>query len=142
MKARKSVEGEMPKDAAPGESREGWPEEAGGSREPDAHREKPDPPDGTEEKRPQGKVSHRKSRRKQRPARGELAYGKPKDTETGESRRSRPKGRTEEAMPGASRESRPTKSLRRDSRPCEIVNEKTPETRVSGVFVLNCSIYL
>ena len=61
MKARKSVEGETPKDAAPGESREGWPEEAGGSREPDAHREKPDPPDGPEEKRP---------------ARGRLATGR------------------------------------------------------------------
>ena len=76
MKARKSVEGETPKDAAPGESREGWPEEAGGSREPDAHREKPDPPDGPEDAAPRkGKVGHRKSRRKQRPARGELAYG-------------------------------------------------------------------
>jgi hypothetical protein len=142
MKARKSVEGKTPKDAAPGENREGWPEEAGGSREPDAHREEPDPPDGPEEKRPQGKVDHRKSRRKQRPARGELAYGKPKDTEAGESRRSRPKGRTEEAMPGESRESRPTESLRRESRPCEIVNEKTPVTRVAGVFVLSRNFYL
>jgi len=76
MKARKSVEGETPKDAAPGESREGWPEEAGGSREPDAHREEPDPPDGPEDAAPcKGKVGHRKSRRKQRPERGELAYG-------------------------------------------------------------------
>jgi hypothetical protein len=76
MKARKSVEGETPKDAAPGESREGWPEEAGGSREPDAHREKPDPPDGPEDAAPRkGKVGHRKSRRKQRPVRGELACG-------------------------------------------------------------------
>ena len=57
MKARKSVEGEMPKDATPGESREGWPEEAGGSREPDAHREEPDPPDGPEDAAPRkGKV--------------------------------------------------------------------------------------
>ena len=76
MKARKSVEGEMPKDAAPGESREGWPEEAGGSREPDAHREEPDPPDGPEDAAPRkGRVGRRKSRRKQRPERGELAYG-------------------------------------------------------------------
>ena len=37
-------------------------------------------------------------------------------------------------MPGESRESRPTKSLRRESRPCKIVNEKPPETRVSGGF--------
>src|ERR1700722_4237080 len=98
-------------------------------------------------------LTHRTGRRTQRPARGRWATGraaensapqgenwpgvKPKDTEAGESRRSRPKGRTEEAMPGESRESRPTESLRRDSRPCEIVNEKAPETRVSGVFVLS-----
>ena len=135
MKARKSVEGEMPKDAAPGESREGWPEEAGGSREPDAHREEPDPPDGPEEKRP---------------ARGRLATGravgnsalkgenwpteKLKDTATGESRESWPEGRTEDAMPGESRESWPPERLRREIRPCEILNEKTPKTWTNKMF--------
>jgi len=79
-------------------------------------------------------LTHRTGRRTQHPARGRLATGravgnsalqgenwstvKPKDTATGESRESWPEGRTEEAMPGESRESRPTKSLRRDSRPC------------------------
>jgi hypothetical protein len=44
-----------------------------------------------------------------------------KDTATGESRESWPEGRTEDAMPGESRGNRPTKSLRREIRPCEIV---------------------
>ena len=44
-------------------------------------------------------------------------------------------------MPGESRGNRPTKSLRRDSRPCEIVNEKAPETRVSGAFAFWREIY-
>ena len=66
----------MPKDATPSESWEGWPEEAGGSRKPDAHREKPDPPDGPEDAASRKrKAGRRKSRRKQRPEKGELAYG-------------------------------------------------------------------
>src|ERR1700722_18425127 len=136
MKARKSVEGKKPKDAAPGENRESWPEEAGGSREPDAHREKPDPPDGPEEKRP---------------ARGRLTTGravgnsalkgenwptvKLKDTVPGESRESWPEGRPEDTTLGASRESWPTESRRRESRPCRLSTMEAPETRVSGVFV-------
>ena len=97
-------------------------------------------------------LTHRTGRRTQHPARGRLATGravgnsalkgencptvKLKDTATGESRESWPEGRPEDAMPGESRESWPPESLRRESRPCKIVNEKTPETRVSGVFVL------
>jgi len=89
MKARKSVEGKMPKDAAPGESREGWPEEAGGSREPDAHREEPDPPDGPEEKRS---------------ARGRLATGRAVGN-SALKRENWPTVKLKDTAPGESRES-------------------------------------
>jgi len=87
MKARKSVEGKKPKDAAPGENRESWPEEAGGSREPDAHREKPDPPDGPEEKRlARGRLTTGRAVGNSALKRENWPTVKPKDTATGESR--------------------------------------------------------
>jgi hypothetical protein len=105
MKARKSVEGKTPKDAAPGESRESWPEEAGGSREPDAHREEPDPPDGSGRNAlSRGQLVTGRARGT---ATGESPESWPKvnlqDTVIGESREGWPKGRTEDAMTGASR---------------------------------------
>jgi hypothetical protein len=108
----------------PGESREDWPEEAGGNREPDAHREEPDPPDGPEDAAPRkGKAGRRKSRREQRPAKGELAYGETKGhgdrCKPGEPTRGKAGGRNARCEPGELA----TRSRRRDSRPCEILND-------------------